>query len=370
MYKKNNIVLSTTPTIDGCQIQDYKGIISANVVMGVNILKEFVASFSDFFGGTSGKYSGEMDKAYNKAINILERKANALGANSIVGVHVDYDEISGGGKSMLMVSIVGTAVTIVHTSEISKEVFSESMDVDTLNRLFHIEHYRSLLADRDWMPNNQDWNIILNGQLVELLPQLLPIYITSKRRSITVSDEGDLIRLCRNNFIILLNNAEDEDALNVVYGDWSEDPAIHKIMVDLIIQCHLFDANAILQKLPILDKHSAILLLTAEKKLYYKSDIKPLKELSQYFNNLPDTGHYEKSKTGMFSKEEDVLVCEKGHKTPLSKGDFCCYNSVPACGLNIKGITKSELSIINEFTMKVNVLEKFFLKNINTSTNN
>ena len=370
MYKANKILLSTTHSVDGCRVLDYKGVITANVVMGVNILKEFVASFSDFFGGTSGKYSQEMDKAYEKAINILEKKATSVGANSILGIHIDYDEISGGGKSMLMVSIVGTAAIIEQSTKQSNNISTESIDIDSLNRLLYIEQYRSLSANPDWLPNNQDWEIILNNQLVELIPHLLPCYIKSRKTPITYSDDGDRIRLSRNKFISLLSSIEYEDAIDYVYGDWTEDPRIHSIMVDTIIQCHLFNAVAILQKLPILDKHSAIQLLTAEKKLYTESDVKPLQEIVGFFNHLPDTGHYEKAKTGLFSKEEEVMVCEKGHKTPVTKGNFCCYADTQKCGLNIKGINEAEVTIINEFSVRVQILEKFFQKNTNSSTKN
>jgi len=42
----------------------------------------------------------------------LRREALIVGANAVIGVDLDYSEISGDGKSMLFVVVSGTAVTI------------------------------------------------------------------------------------------------------------------------------------------------------------------------------------------------------------------------------------------------------------------
>lgn len=42
----------------------------------------------------------------------LVEKARQVGANALVGVKIDFDEISGGNKSMFMVSAVGTACDV------------------------------------------------------------------------------------------------------------------------------------------------------------------------------------------------------------------------------------------------------------------
>lgn len=74
MYTKRNLLITTTNAIEGTPISEYKGVITANIVMGVNVLKDFVASFSDFFGGTSGKYGKEMNRAYNLAMICWRKK--------------------------------------------------------------------------------------------------------------------------------------------------------------------------------------------------------------------------------------------------------------------------------------------------------
>ena len=54
IYK--NVLVSTTPTLEVYRIVEYLGIESAEVIVGTSIIKDFRASFSDFFGNRSGAY--------------------------------------------------------------------------------------------------------------------------------------------------------------------------------------------------------------------------------------------------------------------------------------------------------------------------
>ncbi len=350
MNTKRNLLITTTNAIEGNPIVEYKGVITANIVLGVNFLKDFVASFSDFFGGTSGKYRKEMDRAYYLAMEILEDKAIAQKANAVVGVKVDYDEISGGGKSMLMVSISGTAV-VVQTTKKDEKAISETISGDALNRLYLIETYKEQINGGNWFPDQKDWDIFNKENMVELTPMLFLLYITAKLKR---AQYPNAIYDCNiSNFPSFLELLEYDNACSIVYGDWPDDTKTHKIIVELIISNHLFNPEHIVNKLPSIDKHLAIKLLTADKNTYSVEDLVPLKKIVDYFNNLPDTGHCEEEKGGLLKKGGTVMVCEKGHKTSVEKGEYC---QEEYCGLNIKGITASEVEIINEFSRKVQIL--------------
>ena len=104
------MLLTTTSTIEGRAIQEYKGIVFGEVVAGVDALKDMAAGFTNFFG-RSGSYEEELIGAREEALAELERRAAALGANAVVGVDVDY-EVLGSNNGMLMVSASGTAVVI------------------------------------------------------------------------------------------------------------------------------------------------------------------------------------------------------------------------------------------------------------------
>ena len=106
------MILTTTPSIEGKTIVEYKGIVFGEVISGVNFFKDFGASIRNFIGGRSGSYEKELLDARTKAIKELEERAIALGANAVVGIDVDY-EVLGEGGGMLMVTISGTAVMAV-----------------------------------------------------------------------------------------------------------------------------------------------------------------------------------------------------------------------------------------------------------------
>jgi uncharacterized protein YbjQ (UPF0145 family) len=105
------MIITTTPSIEGKTIREYKGIVVGEVISGVDFVKDMAASFTNFFGGRSQSYEGELIQARESAIQEMEQRAYAMGANAIVGVDIDY-EVLGQGNNMLMVTVSGTAVVV------------------------------------------------------------------------------------------------------------------------------------------------------------------------------------------------------------------------------------------------------------------
>lgn len=106
------IITTTTSTIQGYFISEYIDTVCSNIVLGANIISDFVASITDIVGGKSGTYQNKLNIIYDDVISDITNKAIKIGANAIIGLRIDFDEISGGGKSMFMVSASGTAVKI------------------------------------------------------------------------------------------------------------------------------------------------------------------------------------------------------------------------------------------------------------------
>jgi uncharacterized protein YbjQ (UPF0145 family) len=109
------MIVTTTATIDGKPIQEYLGVAAGEAILGANVLKDFASGIRDIVGGRSGSYEKVVQQAREIAMNDLIARAEALGANAIVGLDVDYETIdrgSEGSSSMLMVSVSGTAVRI------------------------------------------------------------------------------------------------------------------------------------------------------------------------------------------------------------------------------------------------------------------
>ena len=105
------MITTTTPSVEGKRIVEYKGIVFGEVVSGVNFVRDIAASFSNFLGGRSGSYEEELVNARQNAIREMEQRAYAMGANAIVGVDIDY-EVLGADNGMLMVTASGTAVVV------------------------------------------------------------------------------------------------------------------------------------------------------------------------------------------------------------------------------------------------------------------
>lgn len=105
------MTITTTPSIKGQEIKDYRGVITGEAILGANVFKDFFASIRDIVGGRSGAYEKELRRAREIAFEELEEEARRVGANAVVGVDLDY-EVIGETGNMLMVSISGTAVLV------------------------------------------------------------------------------------------------------------------------------------------------------------------------------------------------------------------------------------------------------------------
>lgn len=105
------MLITTTNLIDGRSVTQYHGLVSGEATLGANIFKDIFASIRDIVGGRSQAYERELNKAKQIALDEMTAKAQAMGANAVIGVDIDYESISMGTSNMLMVAASGTAVT-------------------------------------------------------------------------------------------------------------------------------------------------------------------------------------------------------------------------------------------------------------------
>ncbi len=105
------MLLTTTPTIEGHPIQQYYGVVSGEVIIGANFLKDIAASIHDFLGGRASSYEKTLVEAKDSALREMTTRAELMGANAVIGIDLDFEAIGETG-SMLMVSCSGTAVRI------------------------------------------------------------------------------------------------------------------------------------------------------------------------------------------------------------------------------------------------------------------
>lgn len=102
------MIITTTPSVEGRTITDYRGIVVGEAILGANVFRDIFAGITDIIGGRSSAYEASLGEARETALNELEERARAAGGNAVVGVDLDYEVIN----SMLMVSASGTAVVL------------------------------------------------------------------------------------------------------------------------------------------------------------------------------------------------------------------------------------------------------------------
>ena len=105
------VIVTTTPSVEGRRITDYKGIVTGEAIMGANIFKDLFAGIRDIVGGRSATYERELRRAREMAMAEIQQAAVEMGANAVVGIDIDYETV-GTNASMLMVTVSGTAVVV------------------------------------------------------------------------------------------------------------------------------------------------------------------------------------------------------------------------------------------------------------------
>jgi uncharacterized protein YbjQ (UPF0145 family) len=107
------MIVTTTDVIQGAVVQTYLGIVTAEVVYGTNALRDFFAGIRDFIGGRTGSYERVFEKGQLEAIQELEKRANKLGADAVIGIKIDTGTINVDEQgALLLITATGTAVKL------------------------------------------------------------------------------------------------------------------------------------------------------------------------------------------------------------------------------------------------------------------
>jgi uncharacterized protein YbjQ (UPF0145 family) len=103
------MLVTTTNAIEGRPVTQYLGVVTAQTVLGVNAFKDIAAGMRNIFGGRSQSYENELAGGVGAVMEELEKQAEALSADGVIGVDIDYETV---GAQMLMISASGTAVKL------------------------------------------------------------------------------------------------------------------------------------------------------------------------------------------------------------------------------------------------------------------
>lgn len=341
-----DILITTTNNIEYGSIKKYLGVVYSNIVIGTNIFSDISASLSDIFGGKSESYRRKLELIRNDAIEELKQKACSLEANAIVALHIDFDEISGGGKSMFMVSASGTACYVSINQE---EYIKNSTNIDIPLSIIREESIKYNILRKIYMGedvNIDDYEFLLYNPCLESLAGLVSLYIKYASNESYRSQSIEYIEK-------IIDQMPYEESCNIIY----DKIVLNGCLFKLIKFAKLFNPEKVL-KIIKSDLHLGVKFLAYDKKRYNVKDLSFMKEIQDILDNLPDLGKIETVKGGMFGKESLKYICPKGHKNDVNN-EFC---TTCDCWMNIKGLTQQEVGIVNNFRNKVSILENLLTK--------
>ena len=343
------LFISTTNNVDNGKVIDYFGVVSSHIVAGTGFLSDFAASVSDIFGGRSGSYRRQLESLYDEALDELSNKAQLLGANSILGLKIDMDNISGKGMSMFMITAVGTAAKIVFDDEKEPTVIPETITSEVyVNEIAKRSILKELNKDPDLFPR-KNWDTILrNPDNDYVLPLTRFLFKLCNYNT-------DFSLFCKKNYDLFIQMVDRSLVVEAVYSGMT-DPSSFAYARDLIKEHLLFDANSIMKLIKGGHVSQAISVLGAEQPSYSEKEIHDMEEILEALNNLPDVGKIELVKGGVFSKDGEKYICQHGHKNNPD-AEFC-----EECGENIKGLDLNQLGRIESFKNRIAVLKELLTK--------
>ena len=340
----SRVAITTTPTFSNGEITKYNGIVTAHIVIGVNLFADAVASLSDIFGGNSETYQNKLALIYQQIISDLELKTLHKNANALVGLHIDFEEITGKGKQMFMATAIGTACVVDFKNDGTALSQAKVIGYSEIERKFKVRKITKTLESKDEHINEKTWNYILANQLPEIATLL------TKR----ICEPNIYYNENFSKYEQYISSISYEHAVEAIYPYISQRPTL---LLRIIRDHNLFSAKQILQLIEKGEINLAINLLQAPKEYYDNDDLVQMEQIIEKLEHLPDLGHFETATQGIFSKsEKQVYICPDGHQNDVD----CKFCNTAGCGKNIKGLTCTDLEVIEDFKLKVESLRDLF----------
>lgn len=358
MASLKNFFISTTHSCEGRQIIDYLGVVTAHVVAGTGIFSDIVASFSDIFGGRSKSYQNQISSIYTEVINQLKSKAQLLGANGLIGLKIDIDEISGKAKQMFMVTATGTAVYLepdkktISENRTSKYITAEELklQLDKTVILENAKHHKLEFTEKTY-------DFLIQNKVGEILPIIFKEINRNIENNTTFNNDTH-VKYAKE----LFNNLQDEDKKKYVYDALNSSlTSIRSLLYEFIKESFLLDFDEVIKML----KHDnfevqkvGLQLLKYFKSHYEKKDINTIQEIIELIKlKFPERGTKFSKKGALSSKESKFWKCECGNDNKV-ENEFCTK-----CSLNIYGFANGEINpekAIKILTSNLLELKKLF----------
>lgn len=337
-----DLLVTTTNTIEGKEITRYFSPITASAIIGTNIFSDLRAGLTDFFGGRSNTYEKRIQKLYDIAIVDIKRKAMNLGANAIVGMQMQSNEISGKNTQMFQVSVYGTPVLLSDTGTGKVERVIDGMTIDV-----QIKAMRLLKIDMDKAADalftNENLELIAYSQLPELLPIVLKGIDRFTDKDERISFGGDAADAKLTFLYQYFNDLEDDGLIRTLYDKFedSNNIAYLDFLFNTIKTYGLFDDDKIkmlLRSNRFLVRKYGLEFIAAGKESYTVDDIPVLNDLKKtVLEEFKVRATITTKKKMLSSAEKQVWECECGRINDMEV-EYCS-----TCNNDMYGFVKGEV---------------------------
>jgi uncharacterized protein YbjQ (UPF0145 family) len=345
-----HIKVTTTSSLQNVEIEEYIEPISVSIVIGMNFFKDFLSGFRDIFGGKSNTYTKSLEKINQQAIYELKKRAHYLKANYVIGLTIENDEISAQGKSMLMVTAMGTAVKVVGKT---KEILNNATSID-LEAFEQLELKTKLLENAEnnnLNLNENNWNLLIENQVSELSSFLLSKFI-----------DNPISTDFKENLKAFFENIDREIATSKIFEFIEKNGGKDlKPVLGIIKELNFVDFDKNLSLLSSDNEDLNIigaLIAGVHKKTYFKSDLKTIKEtIDTLETKFPIKAEFYQTLDSLTRKEIKVWKCECGKENSLER-ELC-----RGCNSDIHGLKNSNIKlneIKESLKNRLKILEKNF----------
>jgi uncharacterized protein YbjQ (UPF0145 family) len=101
--------VTTAFELPGCHVVRNRGVVRGIVVRSRSVIGNFGAAIQMFFGGNITLYTEMCEKARSDAFRLMLEHAERAGANAVIGMRYDANEVTAGVTEVLA---YGTAVVV------------------------------------------------------------------------------------------------------------------------------------------------------------------------------------------------------------------------------------------------------------------
>ncbi len=348
-----DFIITTTNNIEFGEIKQYIGIVSTNIVLGANVFSDIAASFTDFFGGTSSSYQNKLEFITNMSKIKLQNKAFGLGANAILGYRIDVDEISGGGKSMFMISAIGTAVYVEYKKNLDETKTQGRLSNEEIKNIIEQKSIVDKTLKGYMIPPEKrslfDFNPVFEEEFINKLIEQAVAKVNE--------EDSDYISYNRwiFNYLRNINTKAQNLPMRILYDMYEDEIHNNQDLTSVISKCGFMSPT---HALDLLDKginiNDIITLISSDKDYYTKEDTDILESIISKINSLKPQCEFITHKS-MFGKEKQKWICVCGKENDADTSN--CLS----CGCDVFGITHTSRTKLNSVIDKLVLIKKHLI---------